>query len=291
MAEIDAGETSARVLRYPGSKWGLARQIVSLMPEHVRYLEPFLGSGAAFFTKPRAAFETVNDLDGEVFNLFSLLRDERLREQLVEAVEFTAYAEDELLSLRDALATDDPVERARRLLVRSWQDFAGLRPHGDSMTFRWAGSGTQTERPAHVWARLPERISAAARRLKDAQVLRRDAVEVIEAHRDPRVLVYADPPYLRSTRTEDYYAHETDDAFHERLLGALLRHPGPVLLSGHASALYEDALAGWERTELLGRRQGMRRGRKGYEDTEIVWRNPAASGHAGDPMRPLFDAG
>jgi DNA adenine methylase len=283
---------SARVLRYPGSKWGLARQLVSLVPEHERYLEPFFGSGAAFFAKPRAAgAETVNDSDGEVYNLFSLLRDGDLRERLVEAVEYTAYAEDELLSLRDAPATDDPVEHARRLLVRSWQDFAGLRPHGDSMTFRWAGPGTQTERPARVWARLPERISVAAQRLKDAQVIRRDAVEVIEAHRDPRVLVYADPPYIRATRTEDYYEHETDDAYHERLLGALLRHPGPVVLSGYASALYDDALCGWERHELLGRRQGMRRGRKGYEDTEIVWRNPAASGHAGDPMRPLFDAG
>lgn len=63
------------------------------------------------------------------------------------------------------------------------------------------------------------------------------------------------------------------------------------MVSGHASALYDDALAGWERHELLGRRQGMKRGRKGYEDTEIVWRNAAASGHEGDPMRPLFDAG
>lgn len=86
-----------------------------------------------------------------------------------------------------------------------------------------------------------------------------------------------------------YYAHKMVDAEHERLLGALLRHPGPVLLSGHDSPLYEEALAGWERTTLLGRKQGRRARSEGYEATEIVWRNPAASGRAGDEMRPLFD--
>ncbi len=33
------------LLSYPGAKWGLAPQIVSLMPPHRSYLEPFFGSG------------------------------------------------------------------------------------------------------------------------------------------------------------------------------------------------------------------------------------------------------
>lgn len=40
------------VLKYPGSKWRLAEWIVSLMPPHKSYLEPFFGSGAVFFKKP-----------------------------------------------------------------------------------------------------------------------------------------------------------------------------------------------------------------------------------------------
>lgn len=34
------------LLNYPGAKWGMAAQIVSLMPPHRSYLEPFFGSGA-----------------------------------------------------------------------------------------------------------------------------------------------------------------------------------------------------------------------------------------------------
>ena len=58
------------IVKYPGSKWRLAEQIVSLFPKHHSYLEPFFGSGAVLFSKPRSNIETVNDLDGDVANLF-----------------------------------------------------------------------------------------------------------------------------------------------------------------------------------------------------------------------------
>ena len=56
------------VIRYPGSKARLADWIIGHFPEHRSYLEPFLGSGAVLFQKPRSSIETVNDLDGEVIN-------------------------------------------------------------------------------------------------------------------------------------------------------------------------------------------------------------------------------
>ena len=40
------------LLNYPGAKWGMAKEIVSLMPPHRSYLEPFFGSGAVLFNKP-----------------------------------------------------------------------------------------------------------------------------------------------------------------------------------------------------------------------------------------------
>lgn len=62
------------VIRYPGSKARLADWIIGHFPEHRSYLEPFLGSGAVLFQKPRSSIETVNDLDGEVINLFDCIR-------------------------------------------------------------------------------------------------------------------------------------------------------------------------------------------------------------------------
>lgn len=59
-----------RVLKYPGSKWNIAKDIVALIPEHKSYLEPFFGSGAVLFTKSPSKIETINDIDGDVVNLF-----------------------------------------------------------------------------------------------------------------------------------------------------------------------------------------------------------------------------
>lgn len=42
------------VLKYPGSKWRIAGEIVARIPEHHTYLEPFFGSGAVFSQRSRA---------------------------------------------------------------------------------------------------------------------------------------------------------------------------------------------------------------------------------------------
>lgn len=50
----EAGKKMRAIIRYPGSKWGLADWIISHFPENydkMVYLEPFCGSGAVFFNK------------------------------------------------------------------------------------------------------------------------------------------------------------------------------------------------------------------------------------------------
>ena len=72
------------VIKYPGAKWRLAKWIIDMFPTHHSYLEPFFGSGAVLFTKPRSPIETVNDLDGEIVNLFTQIREnpERLAREI-----------------------------------------------------------------------------------------------------------------------------------------------------------------------------------------------------------------
>ena len=63
------------VLRYSGAKNRLAPWICEYIPKHDVYLEPFAGSLAVLFNKPKSHIETVNDLDGEITNFFRVLRD------------------------------------------------------------------------------------------------------------------------------------------------------------------------------------------------------------------------
>ena len=78
------------IMKYPGSKWSMAKRIINLFPEHHSYLEPFFGSGAVLFNKPRSNIETVNDLDGNVVNLFEWIKKDP--EQLAHEIYYTPYA-------------------------------------------------------------------------------------------------------------------------------------------------------------------------------------------------------
>ena len=78
------------VIKYPGSKWSIAQWIIGFFPLHHSYLEPFFGSGAVLFNKPRSHIETVNDLDGNVVNLFEWIQ--RDPERMAREIYLIPYA-------------------------------------------------------------------------------------------------------------------------------------------------------------------------------------------------------
>jgi DNA adenine methylase len=114
-----------------------------------------------------------------------------------------------------------------------------------------------------------------AERLKSVQLECRPALEIIANYRSPEVLIYADPPYLLSTRSRRLYKKEMTVRDHLQLLKALKDHPGPVLLSAYENRLYERCLREWHyetreaRTEL------------GKTRTEVLWFNPVAAKQVG----------
>lgn len=255
------------VLKWPGAKWRMAAALATSLPAHTTYLEPFFGSGAVLFAKPRALLETVNDLDSRVVNLFSVLRDRP--EALARAIDLTPWAREEHRGAdTDECLTGEPVEDARRFLVRSWQS------HGADCKWRnsWRQSdATGRSQPARTWLTLPDRILGVVDRLRGVQIDSRPAVEIIARHAVAGCLIYADPPYPLSTRHRSYYRHEMTDADHLVLLDALDAHPGPVVLSGYACDLYDHRLAHWQR-ETSAAVAG-----NGVARTEVVWRNARAA--------------
>ena len=103
------------IVKYPGSKWRLAEQIVSLFPKHHSYLEPFFGSGAVLFSKPRSNIETVNDLDGDVANLFQCIQKDP--EKLSRMVYFTPFSR-QIYDESYISIPSDPYEKAVWFLIR-----------------------------------------------------------------------------------------------------------------------------------------------------------------------------
>ena len=110
---------SLRVAKVPGSKWRLADWYVAHLPATRVYLEPYFGSGAVLFNKPRSPTEVVNDIDGRVVALFRCLRDRP--DDLARVVSLTPWARDEWMRARSAPDADDELELARQFLVASHQ--------------------------------------------------------------------------------------------------------------------------------------------------------------------------
>ncbi|MFB6364500.1 DNA adenine methylase [Paenibacillus elgii] len=257
-----------RILHYPGSKWSMAEWIISHMPPHTTYLEPYFGSGAPLFNKPRSKLETVNDLNGSITNLFRVIRDRR--DELAEAVRWTPYAREEYEASYTPPADISDVERARVFLVRCWMArwVKTNRKTGWRHVVDW---DSRPLSPAKEWTDLPSKILEAAERLQGVQIEREPALKVIERYHKPNVLIYADPPYLLDTRRGKMYEDEMTEVDHVELLQALEGHPGPVLLSGYAHPLYDEMLQHWRReTKRVQAEAGEIR-------TEVLWINPVAA--------------
>lgn len=254
-----------KVLKWPGAKWSIAGEIVRLMPKHKIYLEPYLGSGAVFFSKTPCNTEILNDLDGEVINLFKVIRDNP--RELARLIYFTPYSRDEYKESYNRSGTD--VERARQFLVRSNMARAGMQYYSSSWRHAGPIQGAKNfQRVTGDWNRIPDRILEAATRLKDAEIENTDALKLIKKYNRSDCLIYVDPPYLLSTRKQRYYNVEmTDEEEHEELIDVLKKHSGPVLLSGYDSDLYNKLLKDWDRKEINTQAE------QGKARTEIIWTN------------------
>jgi len=272
------------VLRWHGGKWRLAPWIVSHFPAHRQYVEPYGGAASVLIRKPRCFAEVWNDLDGEVVNLFRVLRSDDAQ-QLIRAVHLTPFSRADFEEAYQP--TEDPVERARRLIARSFMGYGSTGANIKARTGFRANAHSQHTHPASDFTDMPEVLRQTAERFRGVVIDQRPALQVMRDHDAPTTLHYVDPPYLHSLRHERGwrgeksrgYAHELTEQDHAELLGTLRALAGMVILSGYPSQLYDEALTAWVRVERAALAD------KGRPRREVLWINPAAA--AAGPSMPL----
>lgn len=273
----EARKPTRPVLRWHGGKWKLAPWIISHFPAHRVYVEPFGGAASVLLRKERSYAEVYNDLDSEVVNLFRVMQSQG--EQLRRLLELTPFARKEFRLAYEP--SGDPVERARRLIIRSFMGF-GSNGHARVTGFR-SNSNRSGTTPAQDWRNYPECLKAMIDRMRGVVIESADACNIMPTHDSPLTLFYVDPPYLAETRDAGKdYTHELDRGGHARLLERLRTLTGMVALSGYASDLYDEALHDWRRVETAAIADGAR------PRTEVLWLNPACAA-ALDRERSRFD--
>jgi len=264
------------VLRYHGGKWKLAEWIISNMPKHRIYVEPFGGAASVLLRKRRSYAEIYNDKWDAVVNVFQVLRDPKKSEQLKQLLELTPFSRSEFneaFRRRPQLPAD--VECARLTILRSYAGFGSASTNGEYATGFRCNSNRSGTTPAHDWSNYPSHIGAFVRRLRGVVIENRDALAVIAQHDGPDTLFYLDPPYPHSTRNMQRgnaaYAVEMTDEQHIELAEILRDCIGMVVISGYPCDLYDRQLyAKWHRVEREHRADGAR------VRTEVLWLNDAA---------------
>lgn len=246
----------------------MADNVVSLMPDHRVYVEPFAGSLAVLLAKAKVSHEVVNDLDGDVVNFWRVLRD--CPDELSRVCRDTPYArwEYEHAAAVNLAGVTDRLERARLWWVRISQ------AHGHCVGAGWSTGNTRSQSRAATCTNHATRIPAVADRLRDVVLENRTALEMIPAYDADDAVIYVDPPYPAEARNSTGYAYEMPSADdHRRLAKILHACAGTVLLSGYACPLYDELYGGWDcwtfdsRVGNGGRRDGREYG------TECVWVN------------------
>lgn len=259
------------IFRYPGSKWSIADWIIAHFPENYEkmvYLEPFVGSGAVFFNKAPGSVETINDLDSNIVNLFFILREQP--DELKRVLSLTPYSREEYD--RAFEPCEDPLEKARRYIVKTTQAI-GAKLSGSSKSGWRNHKQMKIGGTACKWGGITDTIDAAAARLRGdtthiVQIEHMDALRLIERYDNPDVLMYLDPPYLRSSRKSGaLYAIEMDMVGQKQLLSLITQSRAKIIISGYENDLYNDTLAGWNKDSTMSQTTSTKKA------METIWMN------------------
>jgi len=275
-----AAETPAILQRPPsrliafgwyGGKFSHLKWLLPLLPECHHYCEPFGGSAAVLLNRVPSPVETYNDIDGEVVNFFSVLRDRR--EELVEKIALTPFSREEFFkAVSPQEGTPSAVERARLFYVRARQARTGLAQ--TASLGRWANCKRTTRAGmsgvVSRWLGAVEDLPQIALRLLRVQIENRPAEEVIRLYDDSDTFFYCDPPYPHASRGDSKaYSYEMTDAQHRRLATLLRSCQGKVAVSGYRCDLMDEIYTGWRSVEAPAKQcHSVKKARR-----EALWMN------------------
>jgi len=191
------------ILKWAGGKRQLIEEIIRLFPKDYKkrtYHEPFLGSGAIFFTiEPKSG--TINDVNKNLMNFFKIVRD-KPEELIQEALKYE-YDKETYYRLRQRF-NEDPitdVERAALFLYFNKTGFNGLWRVNSRGEFNVPFG--RYKNPNIV----PEdKIRTASKILKNIEILCTDFAYICEKACEGD-LCYFDPPYEPVSETAYFTAY------------------------------------------------------------------------------------
>lgn len=220
--------------RYAGGKFYARKLILSHIPQHTNYIEPFAGGGSIFFAKEKVNFNHLNDADEELINVYRIIRD--YPEQLIQHLKRRSVRESRIpliytkqVSLNHPLpATKElhgffknifrprtDLEKALRWFYLNRTSYSGIM---NKQNMYW-GYGDKYSMQPKNWAR---NILRTSEKLQNVHLTSFDFENVID-NAPNESLLFIDPPYYNADQ-DKFYQHHFSNEDHIRLLNCLRRN-------------------------------------------------------------------
>ncbi|CAG9184346.1 DNA adenine methylase [Cupriavidus respiraculi] len=207
------------IIPWIGGKRRLAETLLSRFPAHQCYVEVFAGGAALFFMRPPAQVEVINDVNGELVNLYRVVQHHL--EEFVRQFKWALTSRQVFQWLKETKpATLTDIQRAARFYYLQQNCFGGK---VDGQTF---GTATTTP-PGLNLLRLEENLSAAHLRLASAFVEHLDWSACLARYDRAHTLFYMDPPYWET----EGYGVDFPLSEYERMAEAMRGLKGKAIVS------------------------------------------------------------
>lgn len=218
-------------ISYYGGKQKLASKIISVIPDHVLYCEPFVGGAAVFFAKQQSQVEVLNDTNKELINFYKMVQNEFVG--LEKEIRISLHSRD--LHRKASVIYNHPdmfseIKRAWAVWVLSSQSFSAQL---DSSWGYDVSRNTTTKKINNNKDRFTEEIAI---RLQNVQLEAADAVYIIKSRDSEKSFFYCDPPYFNSDC--GHYDGYSEQDF-ENLLITLSEIKGKFLMSSYPSTILQ----------------------------------------------------
>lgn len=216
-------------LTYYGGKQMLSKLIVSLIPKHNLYCEPFFGGGAVFFAKAPSNIEVINDTNGELINFYKVLKSKF--KKLEKEIQCTLHSRE--YHQIAGIIIDHPqlfneVKRAWAIWTLANQSYAS------KLNGSWGYDRKENRAAKQLNSKRKLFTNEFAERLEKTEIECTDALEVIRSRDSNESFFYCDPPYIDTN--QGHYKGYTKEDF-VKLLEVLSGLKGKFLLTSYPSKI------------------------------------------------------
>jgi len=217
------------IVNWYGGKRKLARQIISIMPEHEHYVEVFMGGAAVYFNKPKASRNTLNDINSNLVNLFIQVRDNY--DAFAEKLYLTLYSRDQYKIFYKSYQNDfkncSDLEKAVMYFFITKASFSAKvvkSLHGDF-------SSSVKRTPSSINLDLIISMKVLREKLDGVSLENREFHYILDKYDNKETLFYLDPPYYVTIKETRYYEYFFSISQHRQLALILNKTKSPFLLS------------------------------------------------------------